>query len=201
MSKINGQSLKIDLIEFNLDLDLQGKKPVSLHFNTPSRRFYLSLIALLVIEMKKKGKIVPIALEDHLDLLALINETVGGSAGSSEKENLLPRIYRKWKHALPNLEEAPLFKVLGRRKEDDGIEGKAYPFSDQEKDLWANLFAYVGSEENVRLKFNIEKIGLELNDIVITYGDLQDHAAWESFLDGLKGLERKDRGRTRDPGL
>ena len=191
MSKNYGPLLKIDLSEFTLTLELQGKKPVSLLFNTPSRRFYLSLIAFLVIEMKKKGKIVPIALEDHLYLLALINETVGGSAGSSERENLLPRIYRKWKHALPNLEEAPLFKVLGRRKEDDGIEGKAYPFTDREKDQWANLFAYIGSEENVRLKFDIEKIGLELNDIVITYGDLQDHAAWESFLAGLKGLTEK----------
>ena len=119
--------------------------------------------------MKKKGKVVPISLEEHLDLLALINETVGGSAGSSEKENLLPRIYRKWKHALPNLEEAPLFKVLGRRKEDDGVDGRTYPFTEREKDQWANLFAYIGSEENVRLKFDMEKIGLHLHDVVITY--------------------------------
>ena len=129
MSIKNGQPLKIDLIEFNLDLGLQGKRPVSLHFNTPSRRFYLSLIALVVMEMKKKGKVFPIPLAEHLGLLALINETVGGSAGSSEKENLLPRIYRKWKHALPNLEEAPLFKVLGSRKEDDGADGRTYPFT------------------------------------------------------------------------
>jgi hypothetical protein len=46
----------------------------------------------------------------------LLNETIGGSAGSSETESLLPRIYRKWRHALPNLEDAPLFKVLGRKK-------------------------------------------------------------------------------------
>ena len=108
--------VRIDLNEFKLHIHLKDQMALSLHFNSPSRRFYLSLIALVVIEMKKRGKVVPISLEEHLDLLALLNETVGGSAGSSERENLLPRIYRKWKHALPNLEEAPLFKVLGRKK-------------------------------------------------------------------------------------
>jgi adenylate cyclase len=191
MPKNNGPFLLIELLELNLVIDLKGKKPVSLHFNTPSRKFYLSLIALVVMEMKKRGKVVPISLEEHLDVLALLNDTVGGSAGSSEKENLLPRIYRKWKHALPNLEEAPLFKVLGRKKEFDGVNGKSYLFTEPEKDQWANLFAYIGSEENVRLKFAIDKIGGNLDDIVIAYGDLRNEEAWESFLAGLQGVEEK----------
>ncbi len=153
--------VRIDLTEFKLHIHLKDKMALSLHFNTPSRKFYLSLIALVVMEMKKRGKIVPISLEEHLGLLALLNETVGGSAGSSEKENLLPRIYRKWKHALPDLEEAPLFKVLGKKKEFDGVNGKTYLFTEPEKDRWANLFAYIGSEENVRLKFAIDKIGAQ----------------------------------------
>jgi adenylate cyclase len=190
MSKNNGPPLIIDLNEFNLAIDLKGKRPVSLHFNTSSRKFYLSLIALVVLEMKRRGKVIPISLTEHLDLLALINETVGGSAGSSEKENLLPRIYRKWKHALPNLEEAPLFKVLGRRKDDDGAEGRTYPFTEREKDQWANLFAYTGSEENVRLKFDVEKIGLHLNDVVITFNEFRNEEAWGRFLAGLRGEEK-----------
>ena len=76
------------------------------------------MIALVVNEMKKLGKIKSIPLQEHIDLLSLLNETIGGAAGSSEKENLLSRIYRKWKDALPNLEEAPLFRVLGRKKEE-----------------------------------------------------------------------------------
>ena len=183
--------VRIDLIEFKLHIHLKDKMALSLHFNSPSRKFYLSLISLVVIEMKKRGKVVPISLEEHLGLLALLNETVGGSAGSSEKENLLPRIYRKWKHALPHLEEAPLFKVLGRKKEYEGMNGKTYQFTETEKDLWANLFAYIGSEENVRLKFAIDKIGGNLDDIVITYGDLRNEEAWESFLAGLQGEEEK----------
>jgi TolB-like protein/Tfp pilus assembly protein PilF len=191
--------VRIDLNEFKLHIHLNDKMALSLHFNSPSRKFYLSLIALVVMEMKKRGKIVLISLEEHLVLLALINDTVGGSAGSSERENLLPRIYRKWKHALPNLEEAPLFKILGRRKEDDGIEGRTYPFSDQEKDQWANLFAYIGSEENVRLKFDIEKIGLNLNDVAVTYGDLRDQEAWAGFISHLRGRGEKQETRPDIP--
>jgi hypothetical protein len=90
------------------------------------------VIALVVNEMKKLGRIISIPLQEHLDLLVLLNESVGDSAGSSEMENLLPRIYRKWKDALPNLEEAPLFKVLGKKKEEgDGAIGKIYSFTDE----------------------------------------------------------------------
>jgi len=113
--------IRIDLNEFKLYIHLK-KVQLTLHFNSPSRRFYLSVIALVVNEMKRLGRITSIPLEGHFGLLVLLNETIGGSAGSSHKENLLPRIYRKWKDALPDLEDAPLFKVLGRRKEyDEGI--------------------------------------------------------------------------------
>jgi TolB-like protein/Tfp pilus assembly protein PilF len=180
------QSIKIDLNQFKLHVDLKKQIALTLHFNSPSRRFYLSLIALVVHEMRKRGKIIPISMEEHLDLLALFNESIGGAAGSSERENLLPRIYRKWHLALPNLEDAPLFKVLGRKKEYNGGVGKTYQFIEAEKDNWANLFEYKGSEENVRLKFAIDKLGLGLDDIVILYGDSLNTEAWESFISSLK---------------
>ena len=150
------------------------------------------MIAFVVNEMKRQGKITSIPLEGHHDLLALLNETIGESAGSSDKEDLLRRIYRKWQQALPNLEEAPLFKVVGRKKKyDEGI-GKTYPFTETEKDCWANLFEYKGSEENVRLKFAIDKIGVSLNDIVILYEDSLNGDAWEKFLSSLKEKEREE---------
>ncbi len=177
----------MDLNDFKLHLNLKNKLQLTLHFNTPSRRFYLSLIALIVNEMKKSGKIKSIPLQEHLDLLALLNESVGGAAGSSDKENLLPRIYRKWKNALPNLEEAPLFKVLGKKKEEgDGALGKIYSFTDAEKDGWANLFEYMGSEENVRLKFALDKIGVNLDETSIIFGDSSNGEAWDQFISSLK---------------
>ena len=176
----------IDLNQFKLHIELKNRIELTLHFNSPSRRFYLSVIAFVVNEMKRLGKITSIPLEGHHDLLALLNETIGGSAGSSETENLLSRIYRKWQHALPNLEEAPLFVVLGRKKGyEEGI-GKTYSFTEAEKDSWANLFEYKGSHENVRLKFAVDKIGATLDDIAILYEDSLNGEAWEKFISSLK---------------
>jgi len=186
-------SIQIDLNEFKLHLHLKGRTQLTLHFNSPSRRFYLSVIALVVNEMKRLGKIKSIPLQKHLDLLVLLNETIGGAAGSSEKENLLPRIYKKWKDALPNLEEAPLFKVLGKKKEEEeGAIGKVYSFTDVEKDGWANLFEYMGSEENVRLKFAIDKIGVSLNETSIIFEDFRNGEAWDQFIASLeKGIKEE----------
>jgi len=187
-------SITIDLNQFKLHIELKNRIELTLHFNSPSRRFYLSVIALIVNEMKKLGKMTSIPLEGHHDLLALLNETIGESAGSSDKENLLPRIYRKWQHALPDLEEAPLFTVLGRKKGYEEAIGKTYHFTETEKDSWANLFEYKGSEENVRLKFAIDKIGASLNDIVILYEDSLNTDAWKRFISSLKekGVEKQE---------
>ncbi len=180
-------SIRIDLNEFKLHLHLNSRTQLTLHFDSPSRRFYLSVIALVVHEMKKSGKIKSIPLQEQVDLLVLLNESIGGAAGSSDKENLLHRIYRKWKDALPNLEEAPLFKVLGRKKEEgDGATGKIYSFTDSEKDGWANLFEYMGSNENVRLKFALDRIAVGLNEASILFGDSLNGEAWEQFIGSLK---------------
>ena len=180
------QSIRIDLSQFKLHITLKPKTELTLHFDSPSRRFYLSVIALVVNEMKRLGKITSIPLENYTDQLILLNETIGGSAGSSEKENLIPRIYRKWKDALPDLENAPLFKVVGRKKEHEDETGKIYRFSEAEKDLWANLFEYKGSEEHVRLRFSIDKLGAGLDDIAIVYEDSLDAEAWERFISSLE---------------
>ena len=176
----------IDLNQFKLHIDLKKRLELTLHFNSPSRKFYLSVIAFVVNEMKGLGKFTSIPLEGHHDLLALLNESVGGSAGSSKEENLVPRIYKKWKGALPDLEEAPLFKVLGRKKKYDEVAGKTYPFTEAEKDNWANLFEYIGSEDNLRLKFALDKIGAGLDDVVIIYEDSVNGDAWDRFLLSLK---------------
>ena len=181
--------ITIDLNEFKLHIALKNRIELTLHFNSPSRRFYLSVIGLVVNEMKRQGKIASIPLERHHDLLALLNDTVGGSAGSSDKGSLIVRVYKKWKDVLPNLEDAPLFKVLGKRKGyEEGI-GKTYSFTETEKDNWANLFEYKGSHENVRLKFAIDKIGVGLNEISIIFGDSLNSDAWERFISSLKDKE------------
>lgn len=78
--------IKIDLDQFKLHIHIEQGMELSLHFDSPSRRFYLSVITLVVNEMKRSGRITPIPLESHLEVLALLNETVGASAGSSKRE-------------------------------------------------------------------------------------------------------------------
>jgi len=179
----------IDLNQFKLHINVPERLNVSLHFASPSRKFYLSLIALVVCEMKRQGRITSIPLDQHHDVVALLNETVGRGAGSSNRAQLLPRIYRKWKDALPDLEHGPLFKVLGRSKKYEDAIGKTYAFSEDEKDLWANLFEYKGSQEHVRLRFSVDKLGAALDDLKIVYGDdlnLPDSDAWEKFVESLR---------------
>ncbi len=192
--------ITIDLNEFKFHLELKNRIELTLHFNTPSRRFYLSVIALLVNEMKRQKKITSIPLKGHHDLLALLNETIGGSAGSSEAGTLLSRIYSKWQHALPNLEEAPLFTVLGRKKGYEEGTGKTYPFTEAEKDCWANLFEYKGSHENVRLKFAIDKVGATLDDVVIIFEDSLNEEAWKKFISSLKDGRKEEAEQVEEPG-
>jgi eukaryotic-like serine/threonine-protein kinase len=193
--------ITIDLNEFKLHVALKTRLELTLHFNSPSRRFYLSVIALVVNEMRRLGKIAPIPLNTHHDLLALLNDTIGGSAGSSEKKSLLSRIYRKWQHALPNLEEAPLFTVLGRRKGYEEGTGRSYHVTEAERDSWANLFEYKGSHENARLKFAVDKLGATLNDVVILYDGSGNAEAWERFVSSLKGDEQIRTSETGITGL
>ena len=181
--------IRIDLNQFKLHLYLQSEVELTLHFDSPSRKFYLSVIGFVVHEMKKRGRITSISLQDHLHVLALLNKTVGASAGSSKREHLLPRIYRKWKNALPDLESAPLFKVVGRKKRYDDSSEKVYGFSEGVKDSWANLFEYKGSHENVRLRFSIDRLEASLDDVIIVYGEnpeLKNQDAWKSFVSHLK---------------
>ena len=183
------KSVRIDLNQFKLQLYLKPEVELTLHFDTPSRRFYLSVIALVVHEMKKRGRITSIPLEDHLDVLALLNQTVGGAAGSSQKQHLLPRIYRKWKDALPDIENAPLFKIVGKKKKYDDSVDRVYCFSEGEKDSWANLFEYKGSHDHVRLRFSIDRLGASLDDVSIVYGEYPELAnvdAWEGFIANLE---------------
>ena len=61
--------ITIDLNEFKLHIALKNRIQLTIHFNSPSRRFYLSVIALVVIEMKKRGELAPIPLEGTVTFL------------------------------------------------------------------------------------------------------------------------------------
>jgi hypothetical protein len=176
------QPVRIDLSQFKLHIRIDPRTELTLHFDSPSRRFYLSVIGLVVYQMKNTGRMTTIPLEPHFEVLRRLNETVGQNAGSPN--SIIRRIYRKWKDALPDLEGAPLFKVMGKRKEQ-AEGGWLYRFSDAEKDAWANLFEYKGSEQNVRLRFSLDRLNASLGDVAIEYEGFLDGEAWERFIADL----------------
>jgi len=183
--------IQIDLVQFKFHLNLPGHDPLSLHFDTPSRRFYLSVIALVAEEMKKNSGSASVPLEPHSEILALLNETVGEGKGSSKKKKLVSRIYNKWKSALPDLENAPLFNVVGHKKGYEDGAARVYRFDQTTKDLWANLFEYRGSRQKVRLRLAVEKLGFEVNDLEIVFDggdDVQDGGPWVRFLASLSDV-------------
>ncbi len=48
--------IQIDLEQFKLHVNIPGRMVLSLQFDTPSRRFYLSLMALVVDRMNTSGQ-------------------------------------------------------------------------------------------------------------------------------------------------
>ena len=74
MQQTSKKRIRIDLNRFKLHICLDDVTELNIHFNSASRRFYLSVIALLVMEMKKQGKLFSVPLAKHLKLLALLND-------------------------------------------------------------------------------------------------------------------------------
>jgi hypothetical protein len=58
--------LLIDVNELKLHLHPKSRTQVTLYFDSPSRRLYLSVNALVVNEMNRSGEIKPILLQEHL---------------------------------------------------------------------------------------------------------------------------------------
>ena len=56
------QLIRIDLNQFKIHIGLKNRIELTLHFDSPSRRFYLSLIAFVVNEMKKLREVSSIPL-------------------------------------------------------------------------------------------------------------------------------------------
>ena len=184
---------KLETIEFDLGvykilLQSRGKKePLVIHFDTPSRRFYFSVIALIINEMKKQDKPGFIHIRKHQNILELLDKALSGKHTSKHVDGMWAKINMAWRQRLPDLETAALFKVLDRDLISPYEKGGKYRYdcSDDECDTWANLFGY--DENNPwRFKFAIDLVPLGLNDITVKLGNLRDNSAWQEFVKHLK---------------
>ena len=178
------EKIKIDLDEYRITLQFDGnKQPLTIHFDTPSRRFYFSLIAFIVNEMKSKGEPQFIQLQKYKKQLKLLDDSISGHHASKNIESMLAKIRVAWRNRLPNLDAAALFKILDRNLIPPYEKGGKFRYecSDLECDTWANLFSY--DENNKwRFKFAIDSASITLSDINFSLGNLKGCAAWNEFL-------------------
>ena len=181
------QSIQCNLDTFNITLEFHNSTtPLIVHFDTPSRRFYFSVIALIIVEMKKQDRPGFVHIRRHQEILTRLDTFLSGNNASKNVEGMWAKINMAWRHRLPDLESATLFKVLDRELISPYEKGGKYRYqcSEAECDAWACLF---GHDENNkwRFKFAFDTPSIGLNDISLKSGGLRDEAAWKEFIDRL----------------
>jgi adenylate cyclase len=193
--------IEIDLNTFKIDLRFQNTKdPLILHFDTPSRKFYLSLIALIVHEMKQQAHSGYVYIRKHENRLAFLDDALAGSNASGTIDGMWEKIRKAWHYSLPNLEEAAHFKVEGRDHISPFEKGGKYLYecTEDECDIWARLFGIDEITNKWRFRFAVDEAWLGLSDVTLKYGDLQDDSAWDVFLEQLEKTSSKNLTDTDD---
>lgn len=180
-------SIRLDLNGYKITLQFSGgTSPLVVHFDTPSRRFYFSMIVLIVTEMKKRGRQGYFHVHRYKDILSRLDKSLSGKNASKHEDGLLAKIRMAWLHRLPDLESAVLFKVLGRDLISPYEKGGKYRYqcSEAESDAWASLF---GCDENNkwRFKFPSDSSPIDVDDISVIFGNLRDQQAWDAFFQQL----------------
>jgi TolB-like protein/Tfp pilus assembly protein PilF len=197
------ENIELDLTTFKVLLHFQNhKEPLVIHFDKPARRFYFSLIALVVTEMKNRDKPEFIHIRKHEKILKLLDDSLAGKSASKTAEGMWDKIRKAWRYTLPDLETGALFKILERNLIPPYEKGGKYRYdcSDEECHIWANLFNY--DENNPwRLKFAIDLASISLNDVSLILGGLRDNSAWQEFVERLsmqpKAVSREKRAVPR----
>jgi adenylate cyclase len=196
------EKIELNLGTYNILLHFQDHEgPLVLHFDTPSRRFYFALIALVVTEMKNLGKPGFIYIRKHEKTLRLLDHSLAGPHASETESGMWEKIRTTWHYTLPDLKEAAHFKIMDRDRIPPYEKGGKYRYkcSDEESDTWANLFDY--DEHNPwRFKFAVDSASLDLNNIQLTFDDKEGNIAWENFLEKVKSSvrESKDEKKIED---
>ena len=194
------ESIQFDLAEYRITLQFpDNQAPLVVLFDTPSRRFYFSVIALIYSEMKMRSRPEYVHIRRHQKLLAQLDLALSGKNASKNVEGMWAKINMAWRHRLPDLESAAIFKVLDRDRIPPYEKGGRYRYqcSQTECDVWASLFGY--DENNKwRFKFAFSEASISLKDISLTLGDLRDKVAWDAFVARLDipSAPQKDFGQS-----
>ena len=178
------EHITLDLGTYRILLHFQNRKePLAIHFDKPARRFYFSLICLVVNEMKKRDKPEFIHTRKHEKIVRLLDNSLAGKHASKTAEGMWDKIRKAWRYTLPDLETGTHFKIPQRNLIPPYEKGGKYRYdcSDDECNTWANIFDY--DENNPwRFKFAIDSASLTLNDVSLILGELRDNSAWQEFV-------------------
>jgi TolB-like protein/Tfp pilus assembly protein PilF len=180
--------IEIDLNAYKIVLEFQNSKnPLVLHFDTPSRKFYLSLIALIVNEMKQPSHSGYVYIRKHEQLLKFFDDKLAGSYASGTIDGMWEKIRKAWHYSLPNLEEAAHFKIEGRDVKPPYEKGGkfVYECSEAESDSWAIFFGIDDITNKWRFRFAFDTAGISSTDVTFKFGKLRDGSAWKAFLKDL----------------
>jgi adenylate cyclase len=194
------EKIELDLATYKVHLHFKDhKEPLVLHFDTPARRFYFALIALVITEMKHLGKPEFIHIRKHEKTLKLLDHSLAGPHASETESGMWDKIRKAWHYRLSDLEEAIHFKILDRDRIAPYEKGGKYRYecSEEESDAWANLFAY-DEHHKWRFKFAIDSASLDLDDIHLTLGDSKDSDAWNAFIDHLRKTQEPSIPKTEE---
>ena len=192
------KNITLDLGEYKARLDFQNEDiPLEIHFDKPSRRFYFSLLCLIVNEMKEKGRPEFVYIRKYEKVLSLLDKSLAGANASKTADGMWDKIRKAWRHRLPDLETGSLFRVLNRNYIGPYEKGGKFRYdcSDLECDVWANFFEH-DLNNPWRIKFAIDSAGLDLKDISIIFGDLRDNEAWQEYTNRLK-IQHRGAGRRK----
>ena len=79
------KKIDLDLVNYTVQLHFkENNKSLLISFDTPSRKFYFSMIALIVNEMKSLNKPAFINIRKYEKILKLIDKSLGGPQYSSK---------------------------------------------------------------------------------------------------------------------
>jgi HEAT repeat protein len=192
---LENRKIVIDLKRFQIKVVFpQPQKPLTVLFDSPSRKFYFSVIALVAREMKKRGELSYINIRSYQNKLRILDRGFLGPEASKDNILRLDKVRKAWRNKLPNLEKASLFTVLNRSKIEPYYQNwKEYKCNENEIDMWFNLFDYnKGKQKKWLWKLAVDRAKMTLDDLKIIYEDSEGECAWTIFLKNLESKIKPD---------
>jgi HEAT repeat protein/energy-coupling factor transporter ATP-binding protein EcfA2 len=188
----------IDLEAYRIDVYFtESREPLSLFFNTSSRQFFCSVIAFVVIEMKRDTNLyfINIRTKPRTEKIRLLDQAISGKNASSEVEQLFDKIRTAWRYRLQNMEKASSFIVTycSKKMNFDKMDEYSYGYLRNVVDTWPGLFGY-DSNKKWHYRFAIENATITLDDVQVVFGKNRDEQAWNIFIkkiENRKGNEKK----------